>query len=171
MAVLLFLAFVAVPIIEITVIIKVGGILGAWPTVGLIILTAAVGTTLVRAQGFQILARAQKSLDHGQFPAAEMVDGMSLLVAGVLLLTPGFVTDALGLALVIPPLRRAIAGLIWRWARRRDGIHMETRTWGSRGPRDANSPPTEEGVIEGEFIEIPPERLGRDDDKNKPGRG
>jgi UPF0716 protein FxsA len=169
MAILLFLAFVAVPIIEITVIIKVGGILGAWPTVGLIILTAAVGTTLVRAQGFQILARAQKSLNNGQFPAAEMVDGMGLLVAGVLLLTPGFVTDALGLALVIPPLRRAIAGLIWRWARRRDGIHMETRTWGSQGPRDANIPPTDEGVIEGEFTEIPPERLGRDDGKNKPG--
>lgn len=159
MAVLLFLAFVAVPIIEITVIIKVGGIIGAWQTVGLIVLTAAVGTTLVRAQGFQILARAQKSLNQGQFPAAEMVDGMGLLVAGVLLLTPGFVTDALGLALVIPPLRRAIAGLIWRWARNRGGIHMETHTWEA---------PPDDGVIEGEFTEIPPERLAGDDGKNKP---
>lgn len=169
MAVLLFLAFVAVPIIEITVIIKVGGLIGAWQTVGLIVLTAAVGTTLVRAQGFQILARAQQSLNQGQFPAAEMVDGMALLVAGVLLLTPGFVTDALGLALVIPPLRRAIATLIWRWALSRGGIHMETQAWGRGHTRNGPGPAHDEGVIEGEFTEIPPDRLERDHDKDKPG--
>ena len=159
MAVLLFLAFVGLPIIEITVIIKMGGLIGVWQTVGLIVLTAAVGTSLVRAQGFQILASAQKNLNQGQFPAAEIVDGMSLLMAGVLLLTPGFVTDAIGLALVIPPIRRAFAGLIWRWARNRGGIHMKTHTWG---------PPPDDGVIEGEFTEIPLERLAGDDDKNTP---
>ena len=164
MALILFLAFLAVPIIEITVIIKVGGLIGAWPTVGLIILTAASGAAMVRAQGFQILVRAQESLNQGQFPAEELFDGLSLMVAGVLLLTPGFVTDALGLILLVPPLRRYVAR--WAWGRmlKGEGVHFSAgaaQGW-SRTRR-------EDGVIEGEFVEIPPERLtGKDRDDTDP---
>jgi UPF0716 protein FxsA len=158
MALFLFLAFLAVPIIEITVIIKVGGVIGAWPTVGLILLTAMLGTAMVRAQGFQLLARANDSLARNRFPAEELFDGVNLLVAGLLLLTPGFVTDALGLVLLVPPWRRRIAGWVWRATLRAHNVHVAggAGTWHRR----------DDGVIEGEYTEIPPTRLGgrRDDD-------
>lgn len=162
---LLFLAFLAVPIIEIAVIIKVGGAIGVWPTIGLIVLTAGAGTALVRAQGFQILARARDSLDHGQFPAEELLEALSLLVAGVLLLTPGFVTDAFGIVLLIPPLRRLIAGALWRAALR--SSHVEVHgvmgaQW--RGPRDRD------GVIEGDYTDITGAPSDRNNDRDLPRR-
>jgi UPF0716 protein FxsA len=158
MALILLAAFIAVPIIEITVIIKVGGLLGMWPTVALIVLTAAAGTALVRAQGFQILARAQDSLDRGQFPAEELFDGLNLLVAGILLLTPGFVTDALGIVLLVPPIRRKIA--IWAWQRmlRAGNIHMSAHWQGPGGQGD---------IIEGEFTEVRPAPPDKLDDRRR----
>jgi UPF0716 protein FxsA len=161
MALLLFLAFVAVPIIEITVIIKVGGLIGVWQTVALIVLTAAAGSALVRAQGFQVLARAQQSLDRGEFPAEAMVDGLALLVAGVLLLTPGFVTDVMGLVLLVPPARRVIAGWVLRNLLLRGHVHVH----GGFGARRRR--PEDDGVIEGEFREIPPDEIS--DGRNRPG--
>ena len=158
MALILLLAFIIVPVVEIAVIIKVGGILGVWPTVGLIVLTAAAGTAMVRAQGFQILARAQETLGRGQFPAEELFDGLSLMVAGILLLTPGFVTDALGLVLLVPPVRRWLAVRAWQALLRSSHVHV-SGTW--QGP--GRGPGPDDGVIEGEFREIPPERLGTDD--------
>lgn len=108
----LFLIFVAVPIIEIALFIQVGGAIGLWPTLGIVILTAVIGTTLMRRQGIATLNRLQSSLAEGRNPADPMAQGAMILVAGVLLLTPGFFTDALGLALLLPPVRN---GLI-RWA-------------------------------------------------------
>jgi UPF0716 protein FxsA len=158
MALILLLAFIIVPIVEIAVIIEVGGVLGVWPTVGLIVLTAAAGTAMVRAQGFHILGRAQETLGHGQFPAEELFDGLSLMVAGILLLTPGFVTDTLGLALLIPPLRRRLAVWAWRTLLRSSHVHV-SGAWHGPGP----DPRPDGGTIEGEFREIPPERIGPDD--------
>ena len=149
MGLILLLAFIGIPILEITVIIKVGGLIGAWPTVGLIFATAVAGSALVRAQGFHILTRAQQTLDSGQFPAEELFDGMSLLVAGLLLLTPGFVTDAFGLVLLVPPFRRVIAGWVWRALLRSPNVHF-SGTWGHTERHG--------DVIEGEFTEVHPER-------------
>ncbi len=145
MPLLLLLAFIAVPIVEIAVILRVGDAIGTWPTVALIVLTAAVGALLVRAQGFAVLRRIQDDLALGIFPAGALFEGAALLVAGVLLLTPGFVTDALGLALLVPPLRRALGRILAR------------RAVAVRGGAQ-----TDDGVIEGEYREIPPERIGRD---------
>jgi UPF0716 protein FxsA len=160
MAFLLFLAFVLVPVVEIALIVEVGGVLGAWETAGLIVLTAAAGTALVRAQGFQVLARAQATLARGEFPAREMADALCLLVAGVLLLTPGFLTDALGLLLLVPWARLAIAGAAWRWLLRPEHVHVHARWTGADG-RDGR-------VIEGEFTEVPPE--SGDDPRRPPPR-
>lgn len=159
MAAVLFLAFVAVPIIEIAVIIKVGGLIGAWQTVALIVLTAAAGTYMVRAQGFQVLRRAQGSLDRGEFPAGALIDGLALLVAGVLLLTPGFVTDAFGLALLVPPFRRWAARAVWRWLAARAEVRV---AGGFRRHSD-------DGVVEGEFHEIPPDGI-TDENGDRPKR-
>ncbi len=101
----LFLFFVIVPIIEITVLIQAGQWLGTWPTVAIVILTAWLGAKYVRQQGIMTLKSVQSKAAHGEIPSEEIVTGLLLLVAGVLLVTPGFVTDFLGLALLIPKIR------------------------------------------------------------------
>ncbi len=104
----LFIAFLAIPIIEIYVLITVGSAIGAVTTISLILFTALLGAVLVRAQGFATFARVQGQLAKGEVPAIEIIEGLFLLVAGALLLTPGFVTDAIGFVCLTPPLRRAI---------------------------------------------------------------
>lgn len=108
---LLLALFVMIPIVEIYLLIKVGGLIGAWPTVGLVLLTAVAGAALLRHQGFATLARAQATLARGEIPAIEMLEGVVVLVGGALLLTPGFFTDTLGLLCLIPSLRRRL--VLW----------------------------------------------------------
>ena len=127
-----FLLLVAVPIIEIALFIQVGGWLGLWPTIGIVILTAAIGTMLLRAQGLATLGELQRRLSTGEDPSATLAHGAMILVAGVLLLTPGFFTDGVGLLLLTPPVR---AGAI-RFARSRmTSIHIRGHmSAGRRGP-------------------------------------
>lgn len=99
------LFFIAVPLIEMLVLIKVGEQIGALSTVGLVILTAAIGISLLKRQGVAMLNRANWKLNQGQIPAKEMAEGIVLAVGGALLLTPGFVTDTLGFACLLPGSR------------------------------------------------------------------
>ncbi len=103
---LFLLLFIGLPLIELYLLIKVGAHLGAVPTIGLAILTALIGTWLVRRQGFGVLMRVREAMAQDQVPALELLDGALLLVAGLFLLLPGFLTDAVGFLLLIPPLRR-----------------------------------------------------------------
>lgn len=104
----LFLAFLAIPLIEIALFIQIGGAIGLWPTLAIVVLTAIIGTWAVRSQGLGALARLQAALERGGDPATPLIEGVLILIAGVLLLTPGFFTDALGFALLLPPVRRAL---------------------------------------------------------------
>lgn len=104
----LFLLLVMVPIIEIALFIEVGGWIGLWPTLAIVVATALAGTLLLRAQGFRALADLQNRLDTGRDPTGTLAHGALILVAGVVLLTPGFFTDAIGFALLIPPVRSAV---------------------------------------------------------------
>ena len=106
---LLFILFIIIPIIEITVIMQVGALLGLWPTVAIVILSAWLGAKYVRQQGLATLQSVQTKMAQGEMPSGEIVTGLMLLVAGVLLVTPGFVTDIFGLSLLIPAVRKAIA--------------------------------------------------------------
>ena len=111
----LLLVFLLVPLLEIYLLIQVGGVIGAGWTVFLVVFTAVVGAYLVRRQGVSTLARVQASLQRNEVPALELVEGAVLLVAGALLLTPGFFTDAIGFACLTPALRQlAIRQLIRR---------------------------------------------------------
>jgi UPF0716 protein FxsA len=109
--ILLFL-FIAVPVIEIALFIQVGGVLGVWPTIALVLLTAIVGASLVRSQGLQTLLTVQQRLAQGQLPAQQILEGVMLAVAGVLLLTPGFFTDILGMLVLLPAPRAYLAKLL-----------------------------------------------------------
>ncbi len=106
--ILLFL-FIAVPVIEIALFIQVGGVLGVWPTIALVLLTAIVGASLVRSQGLQTLLTVQQRLAQGQLPAQQILEGVMLAGAGVLLLTPGFFTDILGMLVLLPAPRAYFA--------------------------------------------------------------
>lgn len=109
MAARLLILFVALPILELWLLIKIGGMIGFFPTVALILLTAAVGSQLVRRQGLTVLSRIREAQGRGEMPALPMLDGAALLLAGFMLLTPGFVSDALGFILLVPGLRQKIA--------------------------------------------------------------
>lgn len=103
-----FLLFIAATLLEIFVFIEVGSAIGAWSTIALILLSAIVGLSLVRIQGFYTLMEAQRKMNLGEPPAREMLSGMMLAVSGVLLVLPGFVSDIGGLLLLLPPVRHAL---------------------------------------------------------------
>lgn len=150
---ILLFAFIVVPIIEIALLIHVGGLIGTWPTVGLVILTAVVGTALFRAQGFNILMRTQEVMARGEFPAKELFDGICVLIAGVLLLTPGFVTDALGLCLLVPGLRVWVGRALWYMVLKSG--HFQMHVGGEYYEAGRNS--SRDKVIEGEYTTCPPD--------------
>ncbi len=105
---LLLILFVAVPIIEISVLLRVGASIGVFNTIGFVIFTAVLGAWLVREQGFATINKVREETNAGRVPAMPMAEGIALLIAGAVLLTPGFMTDAFGFALLIPPIRRGI---------------------------------------------------------------
>jgi UPF0716 protein FxsA len=106
---ILLLIVLLVPFAEIYLLLGVGSIIGAFPTILLVASTALLGTWLLRQQGFETFRRFQEGLARGEIPAYEMIEGPLILVGGALLLTPGFITDVLGLACLIPTTRRKIA--------------------------------------------------------------
>ncbi|MGL4612385.1 MAG: FxsA family protein [Shewanella sp.] len=114
MLLMLFLLFVLVPVIELSVLIRVGEVLGPWTTVGLVLFTAVLGVSLVRSQGLSTLMQAQQKMAQGEAPGQEIVEGMMLAMAGVLLLIPGFVTDFIGILLLTPFTRRPIAAWFFK---------------------------------------------------------
>lgn len=145
----LLLIFMIVPIIEIALFIQLGGWLGLWPTLLIVILTAVIGTTLLRVQGMAALQRLNRSLNEGGNPVDPIVHGAMILAAGLLLLTPGFFTDAVGFALLVPAIR---AQLI-RWGAARM-IGSNTVVF-SRGPSPsgpAQTRPRDPGAVDGDFV-------------------
>lgn len=134
------LLLLIVPILEIAVFIVVGGEIGVLATLALVFATAVLGTILLRLQGFQLIARIRSEMEADRIPGRELAHGAMLLAAGILLLTPGFVTDTLGFLLFVPPLRDAI----WKFiaARLKDAVVV--RTSGGRprrpGPRRPGAP-------------------------------
>ena len=125
MGIFLLAAFIGVPLIEIAVFVEVGGALGLWPTLGLVVLTAVLGTWQLRAQGLATLLSARNQVERGALPTRELFDGACLLVAGALLLTPGFVTDGVGFFLFLRPVRDILLGLLARHVQ----AHAQTRVF------------------------------------------
>lgn len=108
----LFLLFILLPILEMVVLIKVGSIIGAWNAVALVILSAFVGLAVIRRQGLSTTLKARQKMAAGELPAMEMIESLAIALGGLLMLIPGFITDFLGIFLLIPPVRRL---LIRRW--------------------------------------------------------
>ena len=114
MFILLLLALLCVPLLELYVIIQVAGGMGTGQTIGLLIVVSVVGAWMVRRSGLGVLNQIRNRLNRGELPAAELVDGLLILLAGALMLTPGFITDAVGLLLLFLPTRVLVRSLLMR---------------------------------------------------------
>ena len=152
----LLLFFIVVPIVEMYLLLTIGGYIGALWTIALVMLTAVIGVALLRRQGLATLMRGQQRMAQGQLPADEIAEGLLLAVAGPLLLTPGFMTDAMGFALLWPPGRRWLAQYVARNLTVVGGPQgpMPGSPWDDAGrghPGDERSPRRGPDVIEGEF--------------------
>lgn len=141
----LLIAFIAVPLIEITLFIQIGGAIGLGWTLAIVILTAVLGTWLVRTQGALALGQLRSSFSDMRDPTEPLVHGAMILFAGALLLTPGFFTDAVGFSLLVPQIRQAAFNAI------RSRVNIKSFGTPGAGPRQ-NSQGDE--VIDGEYHEI-----------------
>ncbi|MFD1215012.1 FxsA family protein [Microbulbifer celer] len=141
----LLILFIALPILEMWVLISVGQEIGALPTIGLVLLTAVVGLALLRRQSLSTVTRAQQKMQAGEMPAREMAEGIFLAVGGALLLTPGFITDAIGFVCLIPGLRQLVLGKLLS--------HVVILTPGKpgRGPSAGPARDRSGNIIEGDY--------------------
>ena len=151
MRIWLVLAFIVVPIIELAVLIQVGEVVGLGPTLLLVVLVSMVGAWLVRREGARAWRRFREALQRARVPTTEVVDGALVLFAGALLLTPGFVTDVLGLLLLAPPTRAIASGAL----RHRAGRSLLVGVVGGTSNRTApKSPPTRGDVVDAEVLDM-----------------
>jgi UPF0716 protein FxsA len=149
----LFVIFVAVPIIEIGLFIQVGGWLGLWPTLAIVVLTAFLGTVLVRSQGIAAMGNIKSNLNEFRDPTESLAHGAMILVSGILLLTPGFFTDAAGFALLVPPIRLAIFHAI--------KSRLKVQSFVQTDPMSQQRYDQSDTIIDGEYTEL-------DDDGDTP---
>ncbi|ETW12771.1 protein FxsA [Roseivivax marinus] len=161
----LFVAFLAVPLVEIALFIQVGGLIGLWPTLGIVVLTALLGTALVRSQGALAMRDIKRSFNDLSDPTEPIAHGAMILFAGALLLTPGFFTDIVGFALLTPPVRLAAM----RYAKKHvkvsragmgpgpgDPFGARPGQGGTHGPRRDGSRGRPD-VIDAEYEEVTPQ--------------
>ncbi len=161
----LFLVFVAVPLLELALLIKLGQWIGFWPTLAIVVGTAGLGTYILHRQGFAAFRRGMANLSAGTPPVEPILDASMLMGAGALLLAPGLITDCLGFLLLVPQIRRAVG----KWGLKRmlaaGSIHVSTFSDPDRSPPDqkrhAGAPPhtgrrpsSNGPVIDGEFERI-----------------
>lgn len=169
---LILAVFIAIPLAEIALLIKVGGAIGVLATVGIVIATAVIGTSLLHRQGFGVLARAGESMNSGRLPVEPVIEGILLLIAGAFLLTPGLITDAIGFSLLVPFLRRTLAAWMLKRALRSGMVRTATFTTGrsdggGEWPDDGGAGSHKGGpsdVIDGEYERVDERtiRPGRD---------
>lgn len=153
--------FVIVPLMEVYAFITVGEEIGVLQTLLLCVLTAMIGGFLVRKQGLETLFNAQGKMRRGELPVADLFDGFCLIVAGALLLTPGFVTDTVGFLLLIPPLRSRLRSYLAK--HKKFTVHTAGQYREARRPHDNGT--VDEGVIEGDYETVSKDSGGQNKEK------
>lgn len=153
---ILALLFIVVPLVELSLLVRIGGALGALPTIGLVVLTGVAGAALAKWQGMGVIRQIKAQLSSGQLPTTALVDGAIVLVAGLLLITPGVLTDAVGLLCLVPPVRALIRRAVWQRVERAvRAQRLHVTTFGG-GPRPWG--PGEGPIIEGESEPVDPDQ-------------
>lgn len=131
---LLVLLFILLPIAELYVIIQIGGAIGVLPTLALLVVDSLLGAALARSQSRAAWERFNRALAEGRVPGREVFDGAMIILGGALLLTPGFITDAFGIVLLVPPTRALLRSFLTRAVSRRAGVGWRVTTFGSAPP-------------------------------------
>ena len=126
MGLVLLAAFIAVPLIEIALFIEIGGWIGLWPTLPIVVVTAILGSWALRLQGLSTLTSARQQVDRGVLQARELFDGSCLLFAGAMMLTPGFFTDTVGALLFLQPVRDLLRQTLGRYVAEHAEVHVRT---------------------------------------------
>jgi UPF0716 protein FxsA len=151
---LLAAAFIGIPLLEIFVLVQVGQVIGPWWTILLLIVSGVLGTWLIRREGGRAWRALSEALQSGRMPAREIADGALILVGGTLMLAPGFVTDAVGMLLILPVTRPVARTVLTRVVTRR---LLGSGLGGPPGPSTPRRPGTAGGtVIQGEVVDEPP---------------
>ena len=145
----LILLFTLMPLLELWLLVRLSGIFGFWTTIFVVLLTGIVGASLARWQGWQTVHRIRSEMDQGVLPAQAIGDGVMILVAGVLLITPGVITDIVGLALLIPPIRFVMRKGIQHWLAK--NVRVETTF--SSSSTSADFPQPDDNVVEGRVVD------------------
>ncbi len=148
----LFLLFTVVPLVELYLLIAIGRALGPVPTIGLVLLTGALGAWFARLEGARVIRRWQEAMARQQLPKDGVIDGLLIFIGGLMLITPGILTDIAGLSMVMPPTRRVIAGIVRSWFERqiatgRVQVYAPGYNGASGGPQDVIE-------VEGEVVEV-----------------
>ena len=148
----LFLLFTVVPLVELYLLVSIGRVLGTAPTILVVLLTGAVGAWFARLEGARVIQRWQEAMARQQLPKDGLIDGLLIFVGGVLLITPGVLTDVAGLSMVMPLTRRPIAAMLRRWFERQIAaghVQVYASGYNARGPAGP-------GVIDvdGDVIEV-----------------
>lgn len=152
----LFIALIVVPLIEIALFIEVGGLIGLWPTIAIVILTALIGAALLRRQGLAVLTDLERRVRAAEDPRGPILHGLLILVSGIVLLTPGFFTDTIGFLLLVPPVRD--------WLIRTIGRRIVVAGMAARARQGPDEPrPAREATIETDYEDVT--------DRSKPRRG
>ena len=149
MLLLLFLLFTLMPLLELWLLFQLSGLFGFWTTIAVVLLTGMAGAALAKWQGFLTMFRIQSDLRAGKMPAKAMGDGVLILVAGVLLITPGVLTDIFGLSLLLPPVRIGVRKGLQLLLKKHFKIETNT-VWQTH---QQSSPPTDDHVVEGRVVE------------------
>jgi UPF0716 protein FxsA len=165
------LALIALPVLELALLIKTGQAIGFWATLGLLLAAGVLGAMIMSHQGISVARKTREAIALGRPPVGPVLDGAFLLLAGALLISPGFLTDVLALALLVPPVRRKMA----RWCVRSlvERAHVQARMYEARSqrrPGSSGQPPTAGGPVDGPLIEGEFERLGEKARTPHPGK-
>jgi UPF0716 protein FxsA len=159
------LLFIVVPVLELALLVKTGQLIGFWATLLLVLTTAASGAIILSRQSFKVVGQALEALSEGRPPVAPVLEGLFLMLAGALLLTPGLITDVAALLLLVPPIRRAVA----RWSVNRLLQRADVGVFREGGDPDMEwRPHSSAGAQQGPIIEGEFERLG---EESRPQRG
>jgi UPF0716 protein FxsA len=140
----LLLLFIVVPAIELALLIELGARLGTLPTLGIIAVTGVIGAYLARLQGLSVIQQAREQMRRGELPAGSLADGVMILVAGALLMTPGILTDAVGFSLLVPALRRRVKAYArerFRKAVQENRIQVHVAEYGFHSPSSESQAP------------------------------
>jgi UPF0716 protein FxsA len=149
MFVRLFLLFTLVPLVELFLLLRIGGAIGPWATLAIVVITGVVGSAMARAQGVRVIRDAQAAMGRGEMPSREILEGILVFAAGLLLVTPGVLTDAVGFALLVPSVRAMVATRIGRSIRERFVVTtFEGVGLGDRFQRDDRDRPFDPDVID-----------------------